>query len=242
MSAVQLRLPWERARSPRPGVLHEARIGAERVAVAVVRHRRARRYVLRLGENGTLRLTVPRGASIAAGIAFAERQSSWVARERRRQESRQAPWVSGTSIWFRGETSTLAVSPRHVSLAGLVIGRPSPETAVRPLVESHLKALADDELSSRCRELARAHGIALSRVSVRNQRSRWGACSSRGVITLNWRLIQMPGTVADYIVCHELAHLRHANHSRRFWKEVERLYPSWRDAEAWIRRHGREIL
>jgi predicted metal-dependent hydrolase len=79
-------------------------------------------------------------------------------------------------------------------------------------------------------------------VRVRDQQSRWGACSGKGAITLNWRLVQMPPDVADYVMLHELAHLRQPNHSRRFWREVDRLCPSWRDAERWLRAHGRELL
>jgi predicted metal-dependent hydrolase len=79
-------------------------------------------------------------------------------------------------------------------------------------------------------------------VSVRNQRSRWGACSPSGMITLNWRLIQMPLSVADYVILHELTHLDHPNHSRRFWRAVAASCPWWRQAEAWLRRHGKELL
>ena len=79
-------------------------------------------------------------------------------------------------------------------------------------------------------------------MSVRNQRSRWGACSPRRVITLNWRLVQMPPSASDYVILHELMHLRQAIHSRRFWREVDQVCSWWREAERWLRRYGREIL
>ena len=82
----------------------------------------------------------------------------------------------------------------------------------------------------------------MSGVSVRNQRSRWGSCSTRGTIALNWRLIQMPPDVSDYVILHELAHRRQPNHSTRFWREVEALCPWWREAERWLRKHGKELL
>jgi predicted metal-dependent hydrolase len=103
-------------------------------------------------------------------------------------------------------------------------------------------ALAKRELPARCLTLAAAHGLTVSRVVVRNQRSRWGSCSTRASIALNWRLIQMPAQVSDYVVLHELMHLRQGNHSRKFWREVESVCPEWRDAERWLRKHGREIL
>ena len=90
--------------------------------------------------------------------------------------------------------------------------------------------------------LAREHRVDVRRVSVRNQRARWGACSSAGVITLNWRLLQTPPMVSDYVIFHELMHRRQPNHSRRFWKEVASVCPWWREAERWIRQNGRTIL
>ena len=73
---------------------------------------------------------------------------------------------------------------------------------------------------------------------MRNQRSRWGSCSPGGTISLNWRLIQAPDAVRDYIIYHELAHLWEMNHSDRFWARVEEVCPWWRDAEKWLKRNG----
>jgi predicted metal-dependent hydrolase len=94
--------------------------------------------------------------------------------------------------------------------------------------------LAAAELPDRCHELAKSAGLTVSKVSVRDQRSRWGACSARSVITLNWRLVQMPYSVRDYVIFHELMHIHHPNHSRRFWREVDRVCSWWRDAERWL--------
>jgi predicted metal-dependent hydrolase len=75
-------------------------------------------------------------------------------------------------------------------------------------------------------------------VTVRNQRSRWGSCSAGGTVSLNWRLVQAPESVRDYIIYHELMHLREMNHSHRFWARVEEVCPGWRDAERWLKRNG----
>jgi predicted metal-dependent hydrolase len=87
-------------------------------------------------------------------------------------------------------------------------------------------------------ELALAHGFSVRRVTVRNQRSRWGSCSVRGTISLNWRLVQTPDFVRDYIVLHELAHLKEMNHSRRYWREVARLCPEFEQAEKWLKQNS----
>ena len=207
----------------------------------IARHRLARRYVVRVIGDG-VRLTVPRGASIAGGLAFAARQAPWIAREAARQRQRAAPWTTGTRVRFRGELVSLAVTDREILLGLERIRRASSRDDVRETVEMHLRALAERELPARCLELARQTNIRIARVSVRNQRSRWGACSSRGVITLNWRLVQMSPSVSDYILFHELMHVRQPNHSRRFWREVASVCAWWREAERWIRKHGREIL
>ena len=191
--------------------------------------------------DGTVRLTVPRGASIGGGLAFADRQSDWIARQWRRQRDRDAPWVTGTRVRWRGELVDLVVGPDDARLGGLRIGI-VPGQPVRASVEHYFRELATRELPARCEVLAAETETRIARVSVRNQRSRWGACSSRGVITLNWRLVQMPPHVSDYIVLHELMHMRQPNHSRRFWREVASVCPDWREAERWLRKHGREIL
>lgn len=106
---------------------------------------------------------------------------------------------------------------------------------LRPAIERHLRALATNELPARTFEFAALHQLSVRRVTVRAQRSRWGSCSFHGVISLNWRLIQTPPFVRDYIILHELMHLRQMNHSARFWSEVERVCPDYRDAKLWLK-------
>ena len=105
-------------------------------------------------------------------------------------------------------------------------------------MSEHLRRLAAKELPARVIELAAPHNFPVRRVTVRNQRSRWGSCSRRGTISLNWRLVQTPLSVRDYLILHELAHLREMNHSRRFWNEVTRLCPNFREAERWLKQHS----
>jgi predicted metal-dependent hydrolase len=208
--------------------------------VDVARHPNARRYVLRVTPDGRLRLTVPRGASISGGVVFAERERDWIEREWRRQQARSAGWDAGTLVWYRGARVTLQVAAGTVTFGDQAAALAAP--GVRDVVEAHLRQMAARELPTRAAALSGPRGIPLGSVSVRNQRSRWGSCSPRGAIALNWRLIQMPPEVSDYVILHELAHRRHANHSRRFWREVESICPWWRTAERWLRKHGRELL
>lgn len=94
---------------------------------------------------------------------------------------------------------------------------------------------ASRELPARLHQLAADHGLIATKVTVRNQRSRWGSCSPSGHICLNWRLVLMPDSVRDYVLIHELMHLRQLNHSRRFWRLVEKACPEFEAARQWLR-------
>ncbi len=104
--------------------------------------------------------------------------------------------------------------------------------------ERALRAKASRELPDRLRALAAEHRLTASRVSVRNQRWRWGSCSPSGHICLNWRLMLMPERVRDYVLLHELMHLKRLDHSPRFWKLVAAACPDYQAARAWLRAHA----
>jgi predicted metal-dependent hydrolase len=173
-------------------------------APVFVRHARARRYVLRVALDGTVRVTIPRWGSKREAAAFAEREHGWIEKQQRRVEERRLMRVERSDA---------------VSAADL----------------RALREQARRELPIRLLELAAQHGLAVSRISIRNQRSRWGSCSRSGHICLNWRLVQMPAMVRDYVLVHELMHLKRMDHSRAFWKLVAAACPAYKKARAWLR-------
>lgn len=244
---MQFKLPWWTGAGAVPESKaapseHWLQAGEHRVRVCLVRNRRARRYILRLRADGLARLTVPRGGSDAEALGFAAQHAGWLERQiaRRAAESvRPALWQIGTPILFRGQLVRLEPAAEHgpgwIRLGGDLVQAREPD--LRPAVEWYLRNLAARELEDRVFELAARHQLRVARVTVRNQRSRWGSCSRRGTISLNWRLIQTPAFVQDYIVLHELAHLKEMNHSRRFWAEVARMCPDYELAERWLKEH-----
>jgi predicted metal-dependent hydrolase len=194
---VQLGLPFGAAQTPTTAA-----------EMYFVRHRRARRYVLRVDADGRIRVTIPRGGSRREAEAFAYRQSDWIARQRSR--------VMASSSIPREEQPALRVRARI-------------------------------ELPARLVEMARIHGhvgdkdgsgLRFSRVTIRNQRTRWGSCGRDGHICLNWRLVLMPDRVRDYVLIHELMHLRRLDHSRAYWKLVEAACPDFRECRRWLRENG----
>jgi predicted metal-dependent hydrolase len=104
-----------------------------------------------------------------------------------------------------------------------------------------LKDRAQRELPARLLELAAQHGLTVSRVTIRNQRSRWGSCGRDGHICVNWRLVRMPAAVRDYVLIHELMHLRRMDHSPAYWKLVAAACPGYQDARRWLRVNGRSL-
>ena len=215
------------------------------IPLAVIRNQRARRYLLRLRPDGSARLTIPRRGSVIEGRRFAERNTEWLAQQLVKLQAHPIEpqqWVVGTEISFRGELVRLEAGMNGE--AGTVqfgterIRVPDVNDDLRFRVMKHLWKLAAAELPPKVFELAAAHQLSVQRVTVRNQRSRWGSCSRRGTISLNWKLIQAPPCVRDYIILHELMHLRQMNHSARFWREVESVCPDYRTAEKWLKQNS----
>jgi predicted metal-dependent hydrolase len=238
---VQLDLPFLLA----PALPEESKQLSD--GVEFVRLRKARRYILRMRPDGTLRVTIPRGGSRAEAAAFMARHLEWVARERARVRREQTParWTQGTSVPLAGEPHTIAIdhtAAGPIARLGSISAVVRDVMDVRPELERALRAEAREQLVPRLRQLAAAHGVEFSRVSIRGQRSRWGSCSRSGAIALNYRLIQMPAAVCDYVLVHELMHLKQQNHGPKFWALVERACPEYREAERWLRTSGRRLF
>jgi len=212
------------------------------------RHPRARHYLLRLRADKTVVVTVPRGGSLEFARQFAGSRRRWLEKQWRNLEARRAPppvLRPGMAALLRGRKVALEAREQggllEIWFDNERVRAAAPEENLRPAVEQHLRALAQRELTARAEELARQLGAPMRRVMVRSQKSRWGSCSVRGTISLNWRLIQVPESVRDYIILHELTHLRHLNHSARFWAEVQRICPDYRAAEDWLKKNSAEV-
>lgn len=222
--------------------------GAE-VPADFIRHPKARVYRLLLRRDGVARITVPRFGTLGEARQFLLRHGEWLEarfREHLSALSARAPVdPAAPEIRFRGvlqrvyldlEQRILRIGPEEFAVPRIRDRDPS------ALALAALRRLAATELPARVAELGAVHGIGVSRVAVRNQRTRWGSCSPRGVVSLNWRLVQVPEAVRDYVILHELAHRRHLNHSERFWAEVRRICPGYEESERWLRENVRSVL
>jgi predicted metal-dependent hydrolase len=203
---MQPSLPFGSEPPPRTPTSIARPLDAELV---LTRHPRARRYVLRVDDHGRIRVTVPRWGSKREAREFAERERVWIDRQLKRVEV---------------ERERRASSGQDAA---------DPSAAAR---QHELRERAKRELPPRLLELAAQHGLTVTRVSIRNQRWRWGSCNRAGHICLNWRLVTMPDSVRDYVLIHELMHLKRMDHSPRFWKLVAAACPDYQEARRWLRR------
>ena len=217
-------------------------------SIDFVRMRRARKYILRVRPDGRVRVTVPRGGSRAEAQRFLERHAAWLEEERAgvRASYVTPVWTAGATMWLRGDPVIIRIEQSggrpFARYGDRSVAIPSDAVDLRAYIQRDLRQLAREELGARLRQLAAELGLTVSGLTIRNQQSRWGSCSRTGRIALNFRLMQMPRSVSDYVLIHELMHLRQQNHSIRFWRLVELACPGFRAAEDWLRRHGRGLL
>jgi predicted metal-dependent hydrolase len=227
----------------------ELQLPAGRLSVRYVRHLRARRYRLLFRRDGSARCTVPRRGTLREARRFVAANEPWLSerlRIHRATPAADSGLRAGGKVRVGGEEVQLEWDARGgvVRFGTFEVKASDPGADLRPQVERVLRKHAGTDLPRRVRELAALHGLEsrISAVSVRNQRTRWGSCSARGRISLNWRLVQVPPPVRDYVILHEIAHLVHLNHSARFWALVESFCPGYREEEAWLKRSGRSVL
>lgn len=221
------------------------RIGERDVPVAVLRHPRARRLRLRYdARDGQLRLTMPPRGSMASARSWVAEQQDWIARQV--ESATDHPIVgAGSVIPYRGGDLRIdwrLDAPRAPILVRDAMRLGGPESAVGRRVARWLAAEARAALTAATEDLAHHAGLPLTAVSVGDPRSRWGSCSARGAIRYSWRLMMMPDFVRASVVAHEVAHLRHLDHSPHFHRLAEDLLgadPAI--ARDWLRRHGPAI-
>jgi predicted metal-dependent hydrolase len=220
--------------------------------VEVRRHPTARRLTLRVSRTRrAVILTMPRSSDFREADQFLSRSLDWV-RARLEGVPEPAPFRDGALVPLRGQLHEIAflgqgraraVVVRESGAAGdlprlRVSG--SPEHAPRRL-QDWLSGEASKDLDARVALHARTLGVKARRITLRDQKSRWGSCSSGGQLSFSWRLILAPPFVLDYVAAHEVAHLAEMNHGPRFWRLVAKTLPAFEEAKVWLRIHGMDL-
>lgn len=215
------------------------------IAVYVRRHSRARRFILRYHPaKAHATLTIPKRASLKQAQAFAQERAQWLSEQQAQftpavalQPGVTLPLLEVPTVFTRGQRTrggAMAMGEHHIEIACL------PESfgrRVRMVVAAQLQ----EYLTPIVAAYAAQCEVKIPQVKITNPSSYWGLCSPRGIVSFSWRLAFAPRWVVDYIAAHEVAHLRHANHSPRFWQCVHQLHPHTEQARRWMREHGNSL-
>lgn len=198
---------------------------------------RAKRLILRIDHKGKPVVTIPRFVPYAVGERYARSHTDWI-REHATPTSdiyEHGQPIGSRILLFRSDSSTNQIKTRvtrdyvYVNLpSGIDFDAPDAQAAATKACERAVKKQAELELLPLLSEVAEEYDYSFTTSKVKNMRSRWGSCSSDGVIVLNMWLVQLPLELQEYVICHELAHLRHQNHQAEFWAEVELMLPNYK--------------
>jgi predicted metal-dependent hydrolase len=217
--------------------------------VRIRRHRQARRYTLRIhAASREVILTMPPRGSVREAKEFAQKHGGWIA-ARLHRLPQAAPFADGTVLPLRGVHHRIVHRPgvrgtvwSELSESGellLCVAGGAPHIDRR--VSDFLRREALRDLEAASLRAAEKLGVAICRISVRDQSSRWGSCSTTGVLSYSWRLIFAPPFVLDYLAVHEVAHLIEMNHSTRFWRLVNGVCLDANRAKLWLDIHGTDL-
>ncbi len=223
-------------------------IDGRSVTIALRRHRQARR--LKLSHDPAQRrfvLTLPPRGRLDTALAFLDTQGTWIGRCLERQVAPQ-PFRDGAIVPVRGADHLIVHRPGargtvwcepDGELPVLAVAGKAPFLARR--IEDYLRGAARGDLAAACARHGLSLGVKPAAVRLRDQKSRWGSCSAKGVLNFSWRLVLAPPAILDYVAAHEVAHLVEANHSPRFWALVDRLIDDPTAARTWLKAHGRTL-
>ena len=213
-------------------------IGNPPIEVSLRRSVRAKRLSLRVSRlDGRVTLTLPRRAPEREGIRFLQSKEAWL-RTHLEGLAPVRPVAIGQDILLRGNPVPIVQGQgRRLVITDQHIAVPGPQDVGRK-IKAQLRHLARDALAEASDRYAASLGRSYTRLSIRDTRSRWGSCSSQGVLMYSWRLIMAPPAVLDYVAAHEVAHLVQMNHSAAFWDVVASICPDYEAHRHWLRAHG----
>lgn len=209
-------------------------------------HARYARLEIR-SETG-LTVIVPRRYRIDSISEFLEQKSKWIIktldRHNRTLPRKRGGLKSGDTVPYLGRNIEIVVRPMRekyvqLSMLGdrLLIGSRIQQNDPDQTLEMWYRRQAEVLFRRKLEETSKLLGIRYGRLNIRGQKTRWGSCSRLGTISLNWKLIMVPEPVIDYVIIHELAHIKEMNHSRKFWQLVARHCPQWQEQRSWLRDH-----
>jgi predicted metal-dependent hydrolase len=214
------------------------------IPYTIRRSTRARRIRVTVDATRGVQVVLPRRAAEREAAAAVRELGPWISRrvsELRRAQATVA--ARGETLPFLGQTLQVRAEPgrsRAWRRADELLVPDGPER--QPAIERWYRHAARDEITARLDRACAAAGLEYERLTIRGQRTRWASCSATRAMSFNWRLLLAPAAVLDYVVWHEVCHLRVMDHSPAFWSELERWCPDYRVHKEWLRRHGPTLV
>lgn len=222
--------------------------------VEIVRTDRKRSASLQV-DGGIIQVRVPKSLSDTRIRELITKRTAWITTKLReaadRPRKKPKEYVSGETFPYLGRNYRLKVAVGEtpsVKLKGgylhatVLPADQASQATVRSLVLSWYRRHGSTRLSEKTDRLAKIVGVQPQSVTVKDYKSRWGSCSHSGDISYNWRIILAPHRIVDYVVVHELCHLLEHNHSPRYWKQVQRHVPDWRECRDWLRTKSTSLV
>lgn len=224
-------------------------VGGDNYSAEVIRKKGRRRISIIVHPDNRLEIRAPLRMPEYSIRSFLNQAASWIQKRLIKNASRPAvqplQYTEGESIPFLGQEITLSFKPgiRRATLLNQSLVVPTRRSGdTKKVVENWYKGEGARIFKASIERYAPLIGRNPMRFTIRGMRSRWGSCSSKGSLSLNWKILAAPQAVVDYLVVHELAHLIEANHSKRFWAVVEKAMPDFKTHRKWLKTQGNPIL
>lgn len=221
-------------------------IGSGHIPYLVQRSARRRSIGLKIDATG-LTIILPQRAPLSEAERVIRLKLTWIqaklAERAARPVASEPPALRwGASVWWMGEQRQLQSALRGKLTADRLYLCAASEARIGDALVRFYQRSAKPYFAERIAYWSERMDLYPKQLALSSARTRWGSCTSQGVIRLNWRLMQAPPSVIDYVVIHELAHLAEMNHSARFWAQVAAVCPDWKQQRAWLKQHGADLL
>ena len=225
----------------------------EKIEFAVVKSRR-KSLSIAIQPDGNLLVKAPLLMSDGEILKWVKTKTSWIIRQRakvleQQEENPPKQYVSGEHFWYMGQEYELDVriSAGRAGMVGIaedkivLFSKTGDATEIQKILTNWYIKQAKLWIPKRVRHFTEQMRESFGNITIKNQKKRWGSCSSARNLNFNWRLIMAPQEVLDYVVVHELCHLRQMNHSKEFWKEVEMVLPDYKMHKKWLENNCKQL-
>ncbi len=238
----------------------EIELGEQVVTYSIRESKRARHLRFKIDPQNGLQVVVPAGTEVKGLDRLLRKRQGWILKHLGRIEAAKSngaerQFITVEQLIFLGEPHELEViATRYANRATVArqastvrvrlkadVREASRSAEVRIALESWYRAQARQYIRERAASLAGAYGFQYGRITIRGQRTRWGSCSSKGNLNFNWRLMMAPPAAIDYVIIHELCHLREPNHSPAFWALVAKYCPDYEHWKRWLKDNNAQL-